>query len=329
MPRQVLITTYPRIHVTLIDLGNTTNRRYGGAGFSIDFRPTRVCVKPASENRLEFLADHIASRDHSELKSCLVRVSQALHCHFEISVLSSTPSHVGLGSKTILLLSVLIGCNATTGNLLSRKEIVNLSQRGGASGIGVNATFGGGFIVDGGHSRESTSSFQPSSCALGDFPIPPVLIDLSFPREWEIHLFQPKGRRFYGTRERLFFESSTPIPDYDVHNVLATVYHGLAPAIATIDFGLFKSSLVDIGAHGFKRREIEAQTTAVAELLSTLNDRQDVAAGMSSMGPLVYAVVDKSSETTIDHSKVFQSTFGSIYEGCCLARNQGYSCEPV
>jgi beta-RFAP synthase len=62
----------------------------------------------------------------------------------------------------------------------------------------------------------------------------------------------------------------------------------LLPSIAAGDFDLFRSSINTIQRIGFKHRELQRQP----ESLSLVNDLQDqgYAAGMSSLGPAVFAI---------------------------------------
>ena len=96
--------------------------------------------------------------------------------------------HVGFGSKTALLMAIGIGCNEAAGSPLTEEELVVLSGRGGTSGVGVNTTFVGGFVVDGGRSKKKGTQFRPSSVE-APRGCPPVLVRLRIPSEWRVHLF--------------------------------------------------------------------------------------------------------------------------------------------
>ena len=95
--------------------------------------------------------------------------------------------------------------------------------------------------------------------------------------------------------------------------------------MAQADHGLLKEALVEVHQIGFKKRELEAQGHDIGEILAVLNRDTQLAAGMSSMGPLVYAI-DEGVKGQYQ-SKGVASLKGdpSIwYYGPCRARNLPY-----
>ena len=47
------VRTFPRIHMTLIDVAGATRRRFGGAGFALQARPVKVRAARAARHRLD------------------------------------------------------------------------------------------------------------------------------------------------------------------------------------------------------------------------------------------------------------------------------------
>ena len=324
MPRGVLVKTYPRIHITLIDLARATSRRFGGAGFSVDTLPATVEARLSFENRI-ISSSNLRYRDQRDAVAYLDSLSRALNSHFEVKLKDVPPQHIGLGSKTTILLAIGIACNSLIGKALSRKTLAKLSRRGGASGIGINSAFKGGFIVDGGHGMVQGKEFVPSSASKpGD--LPPILVRLPFPEHWRVHLFVPSsGTRYSGDSELQFFRENTPIPASEVFHVMAAVYHGIAPAIAEADHSLLKQAILEVHQMGFKRREVHAQGPAIGQILETLNGEGHVVAGMSSMGPLVYAIENREGELCESKSIAglrVSEDIGYHYE--CRGRNLPY-----
>src|ERR1035441_2452586 len=45
----IVIKAFPRVHISLLDLGDVTPRRYGGAGFSIDGNGLEVSAKSSKQ----------------------------------------------------------------------------------------------------------------------------------------------------------------------------------------------------------------------------------------------------------------------------------------
>ena len=317
--RCAVVRAYPRIHITLVDLGNGTGRRYGGSGFAVDGLTTTASAKESSQTELVG-PSHFDAPDIHDIRAALDRLSDSVGTAFSVSVRCDAPSHVGLGTKTSCVLAALRACNAIVDAQLDTREIVKLADRGGTSGIGVNTAFVGGFVADAGQPPDTAAPLLPSSAATGVYELPPAIVKLSVPKNWRVHLFLPEGKRLTGQSERDFFTKSTPIPRSEVLEVLASVYHGVAPAFASASLSELARSLQQIHTLGFKRREVAHQGSSVLELLRYLNDLGSTAAGMSSVGPLVYAITERTSEKLAEH---FTSRYGSKYLGEFRPRNEG------
>ena len=322
--QSVTVKSFPRIHLTLIDLAGVTSRKYGGAGFMINHSPTEVEVRRAEDNTIEALQQPpLGERDARELSSLVRRASGVLGGAFGIRLRSVAPQHIGLGSKTSLFLAIISACNVLSGSPLDQSHMQQLSGRGGASGIGINGFFCGGLIVDLGHSRSEVSDFLPSS-ATTPRGIPPVALTVPFPQAWDIHLFLGRGVCYAGGAERDFFMQNTPVPDDEVLRVLAAVYHGVVPAARDEDLAVLKEALADLRTVGFKRRELNGQTDAVRQLVLLLDSHREVAAGMSSMGPLVYAITSTGNPVPNDLRAEIESAALAQYLGVCRGRNSGH-----
>ena len=315
------VRSFPRIHVTLIDLGGATQRRFGGAGFALDAMPAVVKAFRDKECRVEG-APNLRGRDRKDLELYVRRLSNAMERTFRVQVQSVMQQHVGLGSKTALLLAAGLACNAVGGMRLQRDTLVGMSGRGGASGVGVNVAFDGGFVVDGGHKASVVNdSFRPSS-ACESAPLPPQMVRLEFPKSWRVHLFLPRGRRYSGESERRFFSENTPIDVHEVREVMAAVYHGVAPAVAEGDLEALRTALRAIHGVGFKRRELMGQGQDVRELLDLLWKHVGAAAGMSSLGPLVYAITKDGEGADVVRDGMTSGK--GVYLGTWSGRNRGH-----
>ena len=311
---------FPRIHMTLIDLAGATRRRFGGAGFAVEGLPAIVYGALAKRTELAGVAGFDA-RDKRDLEAHLERLSSALGRGFYVEVISAMPQHVGLGSKTALLMATGIVCNNLAGRRMGETQLLLESGRGGTSGVGVNTVFLGGFVVDGGHGTKGARRYGPSSVERAT-RVPPALVRLRFPDTWQVHLFLPKGHRYSGQREARFFEEHAPIRVQEVYEVLAAVYHGVAPAIAEADLELLRMAVREVHRTGFKRRELDGQRREVRDLVEELQEGLKLAAGMSSLGPLVYAIAPAGRELTEKaRGAVFRET---EYLGRFCARNAAY-----
>ena len=285
----------------------------------MDGLTTTACAKEASHTELVG-PSHFEAPDIDGIRAALDRLSDRVGARFNVSVRCDAPSHVGLGTKTSCVLAALRACNEVADAQLGTREIVRLAGRGGTSGIGVNTAFAGGFVADAGQPANAVAPLLPSSAATGVYELPPAIVKLGVPEHWRIHLFLPSGERLTGQAEREFFARNTPIPRSEILEVLASVYHGVAPAFASGNLPELARSLRRIHTLGFKKREVASQGSMVLELLQDLNDLGNVAAGMSSMGPLVYVIATRASKELAGH---FMSCYGSEYLGEFGPQNEG------
>lgn len=293
--RTVIVESASRIHLGLIDLGGATRRAYGGVGFMIEKPRTRVVCR---SGELKVVPSQYLDTDAMcEIEALLTRVSVAFPgIAGTLHVEAAPPSHVGFGTKTALLLSCVRALGELNQISLSPDEIRVLSRRGGASGIGVNGFFRGGWIFDGGH-KANDGDWLPSS-RRSDFKPPPVLVAPASPDDWHVHLMLPPGAKYSGEQEVALFRAATPMDEREVLRTLAAFYHGVLPAVIVRDLCLLRESLRDVASSGFKQRELAAQPASSA-LLSALACMDDLACGMSSLGPLVYAVGLRSGPTRL------------------------------
>lgn len=319
----VTIRCYPRLHVCLIDLGNATFRKYGGAGFYIGGPPIEIEAAASRKTKLfglERLDRQVGTKVERAIERLKLLYPQA---NAKVILKTAPPQHIGLGTSTSLLLGVLKAIDVVTGTGLPDTTLQTLSGRGGASGIGVNAFFSGGFLVDAGHDAQRSRGFAPSSSRSG-FIIPPVICRLSIPQSWRFHLILLPGYRASGSIEKQFFRSNTPIPARDVLKTLSLVYHGIAPAVSHQDMGMLRESLQGLHNYGFKRKEVRRQPRVVQEFLRALNRETHLPGGMSSLGPLIYAVADKEDISAHKALSLLSKRYGAELLGCFPGRNKGF-----
>jgi len=203
------------------------------------------------------------------------------------------PQHVGLGSKTATVLAALRACALAGGWDAPEATLQHLSGRGGASGVGIHGFFCGGFVADGGHNVSPEVGFFPSSSGRAE-GVPPLCARLEVPPDWRFHLFLPEGNCVAGANEEQFFRENAPIPADEAHAAICSMYHGVIPAIAAGSIATLAHALRAIHRSGFKSRELGAQLSRVQGTYRALAALDDVAVGMSSMGPLIYAVTGSS-----------------------------------
>lgn len=318
----IRIRSFCRLHVGLLDLGNATPRKYGGAGFCISGLPVEIhaSTKGRTQLRGTELTD---ARTRYDLEGALTRLQQRFpELRINLKIAAMPPQHVGLGSKTALILAALMAANISNGIRMRRHELQMLSGRGGTSGVGINAFFTGGFLADCGHDPRTSVGYAPSSATI-PFQIPDTACRIRIPANWEFYLALPQGRRTSGGKENRFFEQHTPIPKREVLESISLVYHGLVPALHTRDLQLLKDSLWRLQEIGFKRREVENQPSGVRRLLADLNN-SGFAAGMSSLGPLVYAIADHGDKEARRSFQALCDRHNARFIGQCTGRNQKF-----
>lgn len=317
------LMAYPRLHFTLIDLGHATARIFGGIGMAIDAYPIKLSF--SESQTLEVDLKGFDSTSANDVQRVIRSYSSASGKVVSGRLVAQNGSyqHCGFGSKTALLLGTVALLDHALSSNLSRSEIQRLSGRGGASAIGLQTFFDGGVVVDCGQRRYEGQVFNPSSAgAPATLPIP--ILRCEFPRSWQVHLLLPFGRKFYGGREVEFFRQSTPVPNDEILAVLANVYHGAIPAILEQDLDGLKRACLGIRQAGFKRREIDSAGEVVKSLIERLESRTDAAVGMSSLGPLIYAITRADDHATTSLIAEIANASTLEFFAITAGRNEGY-----
>lgn len=320
----MLLKCFPRIHIALMDMGNATARRYGGAGFTLSAPVTEISATVHPSRTQVSGLSKIDADGKNDLLAALARWAQSNEgCYARLSIKKIPTQPIGLGTKTSLVMGALAASTLVGGKRIFPEGIQKLSGRGGASGVGINTFFHGGFIADGGHSVEPGVSFVPSSRRIPT-DVPPIVSRLNIPKSWRFHLFLPRGTRFSGNAERQFFIQNTPVPQSEVRESIALLYHGVVPAVATADLGLLKRSLTDLHQIGFKKREFHGQSEDGNGLVRYFSSIDDCAVGLSSMGPLVYVISSRPLDLEVKRA---YREFNSKLICVSLGRNKGFEVE--
>lgn len=312
----VTVTAFPRLHLGLLDMGGITAAQYGGAGLCLSSPPTLVSAEPTERNVVRGLEEE--SRGDLVLRA-LDRLTEATGISATIVVGSCAPAHMGFGSTTSLVLASLTGAVASVGVDVNEATLKRLSHRGGASGIGLNGFFTGGFLVDGGH-RGNSPVFDPSEFRVPS-ETPAVRVRLVIPDTWAFHLILPEGTVWTPQSEREFFHRNTPIPAGEVHESVSLVYHSLVPSMERSDLAGVSRALARLHEIGFKRREVLGQTPSVRAALDAIRAMKIGAVGMSSMGPLVYVITDKEADPE-DELRALCGRISASYIGSAIGVNR-------
>jgi beta-ribofuranosylaminobenzene 5'-phosphate synthase len=168
--------------------------------------------------------------------------------------------------------------------------LAQLVDRGGTSGIGVEAIRSGGLILDAGHSfrrgENGKQGYLPSSASKGIEP-PPTIARHNFP-DWDILVAVPLGEGASGLREITLFKVVCPIPIDQVRQMCHIIVMQMIPAALERDLEAFGDAMEEFQKLGFKVFELRAQTDLLKSCIRFLKESGGIGVGMSSWGPSVY-----------------------------------------
>jgi beta-ribofuranosylaminobenzene 5'-phosphate synthase len=300
LPGAVEVRTSSRVHITLIDMNGSAGRRDGSVGFAVADPGLRLVLTRGGPPRCDGAPDPAeAVRVTAAVRHAAAALG--LPDTVRVRLYSAVPAHSGLGSGTQLRLAALRGLAELTGRRLAERELAALSGRGGTSGIGVHAFTRGGFLVDGGHRTRDKDTFAPSRFAEG-VPVPPLVYARMPPEHWGVVLALPEGvRGLEGTAERDFMSAHTPLPLSAVRAVAHTVLMGLLPALEEDDLPAFGHCLTRLQDMGWKRAHWQRPELRPWRPLVDLMCAQGAAGGgLSSTGPLVYAIYDRAEHDGVE-----------------------------
>ncbi len=172
---RVSVESGSRLHAGFYYAGGEWRVKWGGLGFYVE-RPRLLveawaCSKPLFEGLAEFESESRRALEALGVQGVCFRVVEAL------------PAHVGLGSTTQTLLSVLTGGCAVKGLSCDPVEIARVIGRGRVSGVGTLLFKYGGFVMDAG-------SPDPGG--------PRALVRLNIPESWRFIILTPDVGRGLG-----------------------------------------------------------------------------------------------------------------------------------
>ncbi len=299
------IQTPSRLHITLIDLNGSYGRIDGGIGITLADPSFILEAVPADSGiTLEF-AKNIP--DGPEKQACISKVTAAAEkataryapeTGYHFTVYKLYPAHSGLGSGTQMSLATAKLIAELSGPHPASIELAALVGRGGTSGIGVHAFDLGGFIADGGHSLKEKKNFLPSSVSTAS---PALLLGrYPFPEDWGVLLAVPSfGNRYNGAAEKNIFQTYCPVPKTDVEQVSHLVFMNLIPFLIEHDIEAFGRALDQIQTIGFNKIEMTPQPPELTTLMNSMREAGAYGVGLSSFGPTLFTVFDKTNRDII------------------------------
>ncbi len=307
----VSVRTPNRLHFGLIDLNGKLNRVDGGVGVALTTPNISLSVETINTNEVSIQPDNPLVRDLIYLfydKFVYDKPPSGL----QVTLHSTIPSHVGLGSKTQLSLAIATALSKIEKINVPIHKLAHGMGRGGTSGIGIAAFEAGGFILDGGHrfgDNEEKTAFLPSRSS-NAFP-PPILFQQTLPSEWRFVLALPSiDKGAHGSHEVNIFQQYCPIPEDEVREVCRIILMQLLPGVIERDCSTVGIALNQLQTIGFKKIEIDLQSPIIKELIKLALGEGATGSGMSSFGPIVYALTDteaKANQLSQTWDKYFRS----------------------
>lgn len=294
LPAAVEVSAPSRLHLSLLDLNGSLGRVDGGIGVAL--REPRLLLRATPSPSLS------ASGPGAGLVRGYAARFARLHAlpPAHLSVVSSIPRHVGLGSGTQAALATGTALAALNGLELTCRDVARDLGRGGTSGIGVAAFEGGGFVVDGGHGfgpGAEKRRFLPSRASRASPP--PVLARMRVPARWRfVVVFPAVGGPMHGSRERAAFGGRCPVPAGAVGSLCRLVLVKLLPSLVERDIARFGESLTSLAREGFGRVGADLVPSRSKALVKALLACGAAGAGVSSFGPAVYGLVEGEREAS-------------------------------
>jgi beta-ribofuranosylaminobenzene 5'-phosphate synthase family len=284
------ITSFPRVHITLIGMNNDGYRINGSVGFSISV--PKIDVYFEMSNNIEVIDERditFTEQEKARLQQILAETVTTLNFKKKIRcvVKSNALPHYGLGSNTSIYLSCVEALFILNGVKYSHEDIIKFSKRGGTSGIGINTYFEGGFIFDVGIKNEK-QSFIPSSIADRKGKEPLVVHRCKLPN-WEIGICIHRNILAKSEQEEIeFFQKYCPINKDSVGRILYESIYGVTSSIIEGDYDVFCASVNAIQYTQWKYLERSLYGNLLIELEKKIKLLGADCVGMSSLGPMLF-----------------------------------------
>ncbi len=276
----VRVRTGARLHFGLLVPSGDAARRFGGAGLMVDAPRLEVTARPATE----FLCDGEGA-DRVAAFAARYAGGSPPSCH--ISVTSSFPGHVGLGSGTQIGLAVAAALDRLAGGEKTVRELAAHVGRGARSAVGLYGFDRGGLIVESGKSTSTSTA-----ALVGRYTLPD---------DWRVLVVLGPGQPGRsGSEEEAAFAMMPAAREQLVDRLSALLLLGIIPALREADCGAFGEALYE---YGIRAGEFFASaqggafaSPAVEAVVRFLRGRDARGVGQSSWGPAVYAVVEDEAK---------------------------------
>jgi len=281
---KVYVKTPARLHLGLIDLNGDLGRLFGGIGVGID-RPNVILEAQRSEK----LA---VTGEKTELVKTLAKrflETYNIKANARINVKQTIPEHSGLGSGTQLALAVAAALAKLFDVKASIQDLAKTMGRGQRTSVGTTIFEQGGFVVDGGKSKNG---------------FPATIFRQPFPRDWVFVAAVPNvSKGLAKNEETTAFKALSSMPAEDAGKMCRLTMMKLLPSLVERDVESFGEALTQIQTViGEYFAEVQGGTYSsqtTAEGIALLQKLGAHGAGQSSWGPAFYGLTTKEEAKEI------------------------------
>ncbi len=220
-----------RIHIGFLDLNLSSNRKFGSLGLTISNFFFKISIEK-SQN-IEVISNCLS------IKKKTIKIIEFFNLernisNFKITISTSIPLHSGLGSGTQLTLSVGYLISQFFNLNMSVNQIAHIFNRGQRSGIGIESFKKGGFNIDVGKLKGSTS--------------PPLnILNLKWPKHWKILLIMDQNiTGVHGKKELNEFKELKKSKFINSNSNFKSLAMNIIPGIVEKNFTEFSNGIREI-----------------------------------------------------------------------------------
>jgi len=288
---KIKITSFPRIHITLIGMNDDGYRINGGIGFSISTPHSDIHFEVSEE--VEVIDERVlklTEQEQERLYHVLMETINTFDFKKKIKCIirGSALPHYGLGSGTTVYLSCIEALFILNKKEYNHNNVVLASKRGGTSGIGINTYFEGGFIFDVGI-KNSAQSFVPDSVITDRKNEKPLVMHKCKLPDWQIGVCIPTYIQNKSHHEEVeFFKKTLPLDKASVDSILYEAVYGITASIIENDYEAFCKSVNTIQFTKWKYMERLLYGEDLIELEQKIKFFGADCVGMSSLGPILF-----------------------------------------
>jgi len=289
-----------RLHLSLIAMQESGGRINGGIGFAIQKPSLSIQVKASGILSIQ------DSRKHGLEPQAIARLEEALQSvekehgfqqSISVQINGDASAHHSFGTGTAIRLACLEALFMTNNKEYTNDELIQLSGRGGTSGIGIHTYFNGGLVLDLGR-KNTGEALQPSS--QNSKSIKPLLFQQVTMPSWEIGICFPSDISFLREKEeKAFFKATCPIPESEAYKAMYHAVSGIYAAVCEHDKGAFEAAIKALQECAWKKAERNLHGEALAILEEKLYSHGASTVGMSSLGPCLYFLSDDMDKALV------------------------------